>query len=244
MKINHSSLLLIICTLASVNTGYARFPQMDPKAEKYPGISPYAHCDNNPLKYIDPDGKEKIMAVTDKEAGHKEIRSYYNSFGKNDPAIHIWGHGNDKGIMLGGENYKEPRDFETYLNGNSENWSAKKESDFKMIVLHSCETGAGAESFAQKVSIAPEFKDVMIVAPSTKVRITNDSKTITETVARGSAKGLWLIFLNGKQVSSFDGASKPYLNKKNQKNKYKNKLKNTGELKSADDYENEKNEDE
>jgi len=33
------------------------FTSVDPHAEKYYSISPYAYCNNNPLKYIDPTGK-------------------------------------------------------------------------------------------------------------------------------------------------------------------------------------------
>jgi hypothetical protein len=33
-----------------------RFTTVDPMAEKYYSISPYAYCGNNPLKYIDPTG--------------------------------------------------------------------------------------------------------------------------------------------------------------------------------------------
>ena len=35
----------------------ARWSSMDPLAEKYYSISPYAYCANNPVKYIDPDGR-------------------------------------------------------------------------------------------------------------------------------------------------------------------------------------------
>ena len=31
---------------------------IDPMADKYPGISPYAYCAWNPVKFVDPDGKE------------------------------------------------------------------------------------------------------------------------------------------------------------------------------------------
>ena len=30
---------------------------MDPLAEKYYGVSPYAYCENNPMRYVDPDGR-------------------------------------------------------------------------------------------------------------------------------------------------------------------------------------------
>jgi hypothetical protein len=31
---------------------------VDPMADKYPGLSPYAYCANNPVKLVDPDGEE------------------------------------------------------------------------------------------------------------------------------------------------------------------------------------------
>ena len=34
-----------------------RFTTMDPLCEKYYSISPYAYCNNNPVKYVDPDGE-------------------------------------------------------------------------------------------------------------------------------------------------------------------------------------------
>ena len=33
---------------------------VDPLAEKYPGISPYAYCLNNPINLVDPDGREPV----------------------------------------------------------------------------------------------------------------------------------------------------------------------------------------
>lgn len=37
-----------------------RFTTMDPMAEKYYSVSPYAYCMNNPVKNIDPDGKQVV----------------------------------------------------------------------------------------------------------------------------------------------------------------------------------------
>jgi hypothetical protein len=35
---------------------FPHFPMVDPLAEKYYSISPYAYCNNNPMRYIDPTG--------------------------------------------------------------------------------------------------------------------------------------------------------------------------------------------
>lgn len=44
---------------------YAAYTPMwlspDPLMDKYPSISPYAYCHWNPLKYVDPDGKEIVV---------------------------------------------------------------------------------------------------------------------------------------------------------------------------------------
>lgn len=39
-----------------MDPGTGRFTTMDPKAEKYYGVSPYAYCNNNPMRFIDPTG--------------------------------------------------------------------------------------------------------------------------------------------------------------------------------------------
>jgi hypothetical protein len=43
-----------------------RWLSPDPLAEKYPQLSPYVYCANNPLKYIDPDGREFDGYLMDK----------------------------------------------------------------------------------------------------------------------------------------------------------------------------------
>jgi len=40
-----------------------RFLRPDPMQDEYPGISPYAYANNNPLKYVDPDGRIVFPAV-------------------------------------------------------------------------------------------------------------------------------------------------------------------------------------
>ena len=42
-----------------------RFVTIDPMAEKYPSISPYAYCAGNPVRYVDKDGKDVTVLNLD-----------------------------------------------------------------------------------------------------------------------------------------------------------------------------------
>jgi RHS repeat-associated protein len=51
------------------------FISRDPLFEKYPTFSPYAYCANNPVKYVDPDGREGIT-VSGSPGDHKNKRHF------------------------------------------------------------------------------------------------------------------------------------------------------------------------
>ena len=85
----------------------ARFTTLDPLAEKYPGLSPYVHCANNPLKYIDPNGDS--IAVLNKGTGNNQhigllIQNkdskwdYYSVNGNN---MYFFGSGSSSGSSNG-----------------------------------------------------------------------------------------------------------------------------------------------
>ena len=41
----------------------ARWTTMDPLSEKYYSVSPYAFCNNNPVNFVDPDGKRWVNKI-------------------------------------------------------------------------------------------------------------------------------------------------------------------------------------
>jgi len=45
---------------------------VDPLSDKYPGVSPYVYCANNPVRLVDPDGRE---VITEDEQSRNNIRN-------------------------------------------------------------------------------------------------------------------------------------------------------------------------
>ncbi|WP_423740406.1 hypothetical protein V8245_00890 [Flavobacterium columnare] len=47
---------------------------IDPLAEKFPNTSSYVYCLNNPILYIDPDGRDPIITITNQVVGWGHIK--------------------------------------------------------------------------------------------------------------------------------------------------------------------------
>lgn len=60
----------------------SRFISIDPHAERYYSISPYAYCNNNPVNYVDLDGKDWYRHNKNGnyhwQEGHDELEGYTN----------------------------------------------------------------------------------------------------------------------------------------------------------------------
>ena len=79
--------LLLIAATAATLSAHAVWLSPDSLLDKYPNISPYAYCNWNPLKYVDPDGK--IVVATSVIAQNRLLSTLscnerkYVSFDKN-----------------------------------------------------------------------------------------------------------------------------------------------------------------
>jgi RHS repeat-associated protein len=49
---------------------------VDPMADKYPGLSPYAYCANNPVKLVDPDGRDVWLPGGDLYSPNMKTEGY------------------------------------------------------------------------------------------------------------------------------------------------------------------------
>ncbi len=64
-------------------TALARFISTDPLAEKYPSLSPYDYVANNPIRLIDPDGREIWIAYGDNQRVRYDNGNLYNEDGSS-----------------------------------------------------------------------------------------------------------------------------------------------------------------
>ena len=211
-----------------------RFTSRDPLAVKYFSVSPYAYCANNPVLYVDPDGREKLIFFNKEKDKDKTLIAGAEKY-KDDGAIHIFAHGNSKGIypIVNGKKMRitSAKNFEKFLNKHSEIWKNREEGEDVTIILHSCRTANESDgkenSFARNVS-KELGKGVTIVGANTYLWVGADGKSsVNDSPSRdsngvpildenGNPKpdikgklGNWYIFDNGVIGTKYDGRYQP-----------------------------------
>jgi len=199
------------------------FLSPDSKAEKYYSISPYSYCGGNPIMFVDPDGREKLIYhfMPTKNEFHATLYP-------NDKAIHVFVHSNDKYLSLQGFNKlnkayaRSGADLAKVLSYDSPKWKNRKEGEQLTIVIHGCNVAKGKNSLAKKISASPEFKDHIIIAPNKKSILgnTEDGKFLYigvygmkdvngEEVVDEEDMGSWVVHQNGQIIDKIPGNQMP-----------------------------------
>ncbi len=193
------------------------FNSIDRKAEDYPSTSPFVYCAANPIRYTDPTGQEKMIFFDKKQDPFLYL---WAVFYKDDDAIHVFAHGNKNNISITTGDSKRiisnPEEFKTHVLNKSKTWvDAQKSKKNITIILHSCNTANGDDSFAEELSKDKELKDDRIIAPTKEIGVESDFDTEVRSLIydnEGNAikcvEGCWSVFKNGKRVQSFDSTWK------------------------------------
>ena len=163
-----------------------RTTTMDPLTEKYYSLSPYLWCAGNPLKFIDPSGKETLDFL-EPNADNEAAKHYAKTLNRNN-IIDIFAHGAENGKSfsittdLGEKIIITESNFKERVLNSSNVWKNTSDSTKITIVLHVCNAGVKKDGLAQKIS--KELPNVKVKA-STKsviVKETSTTKKIGEKV--------------------------------------------------------------
>jgi len=88
------------------DSGLSIWLSVDPMSDKYPGMSPYNYCMNNPVIFVDPDGRDYETVIDEKAGTITIVAKYYTTKENKDrvqKAVDVWNGQSGKYEMVMGE---------------------------------------------------------------------------------------------------------------------------------------------
>jgi len=134
---------------------------VDPKCEKYYWISPYAYCLNNPVKYVDPDGKAVYLFATQLPMANGIVKSVasvathtFIVVRGSDNVNHYYAYGGESGMTGKLMKQEYQQDIQVY----TDQAAGKTNSNQKAAIEMPIPEGMTSEQFDKKViSTAESF---------------------------------------------------------------------------------------
>ena len=191
------------------------FMSPDPLSNKTPGISSYAYCNWNPVKYVDPDGREKHIFLSKNES--YAARNFHD-----DNGIYIFGHGSsgsDRYIANDRGNKMEPlyaaKLADHIVNESNQYKIDAEEGNTSMIFLYACHAGEGDNNVAQQLSSVLNDHETLVIGPIGILESSNDpsypQNGSYDGVKNSNTKkeGAWGVYKNGQLQTTIRGNRTP-----------------------------------
>ena len=197
---------------------------VDPLMDKYPNISPYNYCEWNPVIFVDPNGKEKVISLTNSTRDNK-IACAADNFEDDENVIHLWAHGNPNMVQTVNPDCTK-NDITTsegmniFLCEESSLYQNRTADETLILVMHSRSTGKGEDNIAKKNSSG---LGLLVIAPTLNIQVeTHNEGTPSQVsydmgapvLSNGKTIGLgsWNVYYKGVLVDTLNQNLAPKIN--------------------------------